>query len=44
MGEGDRNKLKKYLKRMLGQSSFDHMISNMRDGSEIVVPEGENNN
>ncbi len=44
LAEADRNKLKQSLERMLGQSSFDHMISNMRDGSEILMPEDEKNN
>ncbi len=39
LGEADQSKLKKSLERMLGQSNFDHMIRNVRDGSEILISE-----
>jgi peptidyl-prolyl cis-trans isomerase D len=39
LGESDRNSLKRSMERMLGQTNFKHMIGNVRDGSEIVIPE-----
>ena len=35
----DRKRFKESMRRMLGQSNFDHMIANMRDNSKIVIPE-----
>jgi len=39
LAEQDRNNVKRSLERMLGQTSFNHMIGNVRDNSEIVIPE-----
>lgn len=39
LAEPDRKMVKRSMERILGQASFDHMIRNMRDGSEIVIPE-----
>ncbi len=41
-GEGltdeDKSKLKASMQRTLGESSFDHLVENMRDRSEVVIP------
>ncbi len=33
--------VKASMRRALGQSNFDHIVANMRDNSEIVIPEGQ---
>jgi peptidyl-prolyl cis-trans isomerase D len=35
----ERKRVKESIRRMLGQSNFDHVIANMRGNSKIVIPE-----
>ena len=37
----DRSKLQAAVERVSGESSFEHMVENMRDRSEIVIPEAK---
>ena len=39
LNDEDRSKLQRALERVSGESSFEHMVANMRGRSEIVIPE-----
>ncbi len=39
--DDDKLKLKASMERMSGESSFDHLVENMRHSSEVVIPEAK---